>query len=57
MFLLLVCASILLVKQHLVVDVPAGVLVSEIPLQLARRFKWERLGFAVEERVTRKKGQ
>ena len=56
-FLLLVCASILLVKQHLIVDIPAGVLVSEIPLQLARRFKWERLGFAVEERVTRKKGQ
>ena len=56
-FLLLVCASILLVKQHLIVDIPAGVLASEIPLQLARRFKWERLGFAVEERMTRKKGQ
>ena len=56
-FLLLVSASILLVKQHLIVDVPAGVLVSEIPLQLAKRFQWERLGFAVEERMTRKKGQ
>ena len=56
-FLLLVCASILLVKQHLIVDIPAGVLVSEIPLQLAKRFKWERLGFAAEERMTRKKGQ
>ena len=56
-FLLLVCASILLVKQHLIVDIPTGVVASEIPLQLARRFKWERLGFAIEERLSRKKGQ
>ena len=50
-FLLLVSASILLVKQHLVVDVPAALVASELPLQLARRFKWERLGFAVEKRI------
>lgn len=53
-FLLLVCASVLLVKQHLIVDVPAGILVSEVPLQLAKRFKWERLGYAIEERIQKK---
>ena len=50
-FLLLVCCSILFVKQHLVVDVPAAVVVSEIPLQLSRRFRWERLGYAMEKRT------
>ena len=49
-FLLLVCCSILFVKQHVIVDIPAAVLVSEIPLQLAKRFQWERLGYALEER-------
>ena len=49
-FLLLVCCSILFVKQHVIVDIPAAVLVSEIPLQLAKRFHWERLGYALEER-------
>ena len=52
-FLLLVSASILFVKQHLVVDIPPAVLVSELPLQLARRFRWERLGFAIEKRMER----
>ena len=48
--LLLVCACILFVKQHVVVDVPAGVLAAEVPLQLARHFRWERLGYALEKR-------
>lgn len=50
-FLLLVCCSILFVKQHLVVDVPAGLVVAAVPPELARWFKWERLGFAVERRL------
>ena len=54
-FLLLVCCCILFVKQHVIVDIPAGVLVSEIPLQLARRFRWERLGYALEKRIEEKK--
>ncbi len=54
-FLLLVCACILFVKQHVLVDIPAGVLASEIPLQLAKRFRWERLGYAVEKRIQAKK--
>ncbi len=49
-FLLLVCCSILFVKQHVFVDIPAGVLVSEVPLQLAKRFRWERAGYALEKR-------
>lgn len=50
-YLALVCCAILLVKQHVLVDVPAGLLVSEIPLQLSKRFKWERLGSALEKRI------
>ena len=50
LFLLLVCACILFVKQHVFVDIPAGILAAEIPLQLARRFRWERLGYALEKR-------
>ena len=50
-FLLLVCCSILFVKQHVIVDIPAGVAASEIPLQLSKRFRWERLGYAAEKRI------
>ena len=52
-FLLLVCACILFVKQHVLVDIPTAVVVSEVPLQLAKRFRWERLGFAIEKRRER----
>jgi hypothetical protein len=51
LFLLLVCACILFVKQHVFVDIPAGVLAAEVPLQLARRFRWERAGLALEARI------
>lgn len=50
-FLILVCCSILFVKQHVVVDIPAAILVSELSLQLAKRLHWERLGYAVEKRL------
>ncbi len=56
-FLLLVCASILFVKQHVLVDIPSAVVVAEVPLQLAGRFRWERLGYAIEKRIRLKKGQ
>ena len=57
-FLLLVCCSVVFVKQHLLVDIPAGILVSEIPLLLAKRFRWERLGYAAEKRyMARRKAQ
>lgn len=35
--LILVCMSILLVKQHAVVDIPAAVIISELSLQIGRR--------------------
>ena len=54
-FLLLVCCSILFVKQHVFVDIPAGILAAEIPLQLARRFRWERAGYALEKRFEAKR--
>lgn len=50
-FLILVSCSILLVKQHVLLDIPAAVLASEVPLQLGRRFNWERLGYAIEKRL------
>lgn len=52
-FLLLVCCSIVLVKQHVLVDIPSGFLVGAVPLELAKRFRWERLGFAIERKLLR----
>ena len=54
-FLLLVCCCILFVKQHVFVDIPSGVLVAEVPLLLAKRFHWERLGYALEKRFAARK--
>jgi membrane-associated phospholipid phosphatase len=34
-FLVLVCLSVLFVKQHVLVDIPSGFLVGEISVQLA----------------------
>lgn len=34
-FLVLVCLSVLFVKQHVLVDIPSGILVGEISVQLA----------------------
>ena len=56
-FLILVCCSILLVKQHVIVDIPAGILVSELPLQLAKKYRWERAGYTIEKRIQNKKPQ
>ena len=49
--LVLVCCSVLLVKQHAVVDVPAGILVGELSLQLGRVLRLERVGFAIENAI------
>ncbi|MBO6054201.1 MAG: hypothetical protein J6P31_01640 [Oscillospiraceae bacterium] len=53
-FVLLVCASVLLIKQHAVIDVFFGVLIGELALQCARVFRMERIGFAAEKRISRK---
>ena len=50
-FFILVCLSILFVKQHVLIDIPAAVAVGEASLQAARRFRLERLAFAVEKRL------
>ena len=47
-FFLLVCASVLLVKQHALIDVPAGILFCELALQCARIFRMERIPFSAE---------
>ena len=38
-FAVLVCASTVLVKQHVLLDIPAGILLAEFGLLMARLFK------------------
>ena len=47
-FCLLVCCSVLFVKQHTFIDVPAGLLMGELCLQIARIGRLERVGIALE---------
>ncbi len=47
-FVLCVCCAVLLVKQHALIDVPCGLLVGELSLQLARALRLERVLFALE---------
>ena len=54
-FFLLVCCSVLFVKQHALIDVPAGIAAGELALQCGRVFRLERIGFAIEKRF-RKEG-
>lgn len=49
-FLVLVCLSVVYVKQHVLIDIPAAVLVGEGSLQAARLWKLERIPYAVERR-------
>lgn len=55
LFLILVCCSILFVKQHALVDIPAALLVGEAALQLARVWRLERIPFALENACSKKK--
>ena len=54
-FLILVCFSILLVKQHFVADIAAAVVVTEGALQIGRLTRIERVGFAIENKLSRRK--
>ena len=47
-FLILVCFSILFVKQHVLIDIPAAVIVGEAALQAARVWRLERIPFSLE---------
>ena len=47
-FLILVCCSVLFVKQHALVDIPTAILIGELSLQAARWLRLERNPFAIE---------
>ena len=50
-WLVLVCCCVLLVKQHALIDVPAGILTAEVAWQLGRLLRTERIGFAIDRTV------
>ena len=56
-FLLLVCCSILFIKQHALVDIPAALAVAELAFLLARLLRLERIPFALEGAITKKGGR
>ena len=51
LFLILVCFSILFVKQHVLVDIPSAVLVGEAALRLAGWLRLERVFLAAERHI------
>lgn len=51
LFLLLVCACILFVKQHVLIDIPVAFAVSELCWQLTLRLRLDRLPLALEKRL------
>lgn len=55
-FTLLVCVSTVLVKQHVLVDIPAAILVAELGLWLSDRFRAGRLLDRVEDARLRRGG-
>lgn len=52
-FALLVFASVLFVKQHLIVDIPAAILVGEIGLFLGKKLKAERIFIKINKKFLR----
>jgi membrane-associated phospholipid phosphatase len=56
-FFLLVCCSVLLVKQHALIDVPVGVAVGELALQGARILRLERIPFAIEKKIRKEQAK
>ena len=56
-FCALVCCSVLLVKQHALIDVPSGVFVGELTLQCGRLLRLERIGFAIEKALIKHKSK
>jgi membrane-associated phospholipid phosphatase len=54
-FLILVCFSVLFVKQHYVIDIAAGILVGELALQIARSVKPERHFSRIEHKLETRK--
>ena len=54
-FLILVCFCILFVKQHVLVDIVAAVVLTEAALQIGRLTRIERIGFAIENKFANRK--
>ena len=54
-FFILVCFSILFVKQHALVDIPAALVIGELALQLAKLLRLERIPFAIDKAITEKR--
>ncbi len=56
-FLILVCFSILFVKQHFIADIFVAVIITEGAMQIGRVTRIERIGFAIENRFKRRKAE
>jgi hypothetical protein len=56
-FLLLVCCSILFVKQHALIDIPAAFVIGELALQLGRLLRLERIPFRIENARKERSGK
>ena len=54
-FTILVCLSVLFVKQHALIDLPVAFLIGELCLQLGRLLRLERIGYSLERRLQRDK--
>ena len=48
-YLILVCVSVLLVKQHALVDIPAAVLIGELSFRAADRWQFEKILYWIEK--------
>lgn len=57
LFLILVCFSILFVKQHLLVDIAVAVVITEAALQIGRLTRIERIPFAIERAIRKNKSK
>lgn len=54
-FLILVCFCILFVKQHVLVDIGVAIVLTETALQIGRLTRIERIPFAIENAMAKKK--
>lgn len=50
-FLILVCLSILFVKQHVLVDIPTAIIVGELGIWLTRRFQLDRIMLQLDNKL------
>lgn len=53
-FLILVCLSVLFVKQHVIVDIPAAVLIAEFTIKISEKCRLERVPLSLIARCHRR---